>query len=499
MQDARGDQCDGCSRTLDAIELIKPRCLVDKTHVVTTKSSAHMYLRLDEIQPRTEEWIKQSWKAGKWSPNAVINADGVIIDPRLKGGLIPTPLTRDLTWGVPIPAEFETEEQGMKGKFDAPIGYPSITANYTPEWRQWWFNPKDVHLYQFMGKDNVYFHTVYWPSVQLGDGFYFAAKTHTSSSVPQLPGLPFEHNANPKNPAAIDTDAPGWTVLPNDTPEDKVGVTSPDRRSLSSESVIPVTVEAFLRTNAQRIHVKKYGRRFRNRRIIQSSSSSPPDHECIDQLDEDNDSRTFQTRLLLHNPEHCGPTRTVENFAQELGRPTLRFLPVKTLDNSGRTKPRPIRLWKTTKSDKGVPFRTSSFSDPREAKVLGSEPKKHPLNTWSSFGNSPHQNITSSKRSNMTHLPHRSGTISSCSWAIASGDYCYPSCPSRRVQAPTAPAPINRVHYDGGDRSEDPLLYPLDGPTEPEFPPYVPPAFDINAALLLYTQAANSGIPIGSS
>ncbi|KAG6842329.1 hypothetical protein C0991_010618 [Blastosporella zonata] len=131
-----------------------------------------MYLKLDEIQPRTEEWIKASWKAGKWSPNAVINADGVIIDPRLKGGLIPTPLTRDLTWGVPIPAEFETEEQGMKGKvlyvwFDAPIGYPSITANYTPEWKQWWFNPKDVHLYQFMGKDNVYFHTVYWPSVQL--------------------------------------------------------------------------------------------------------------------------------------------------------------------------------------------------------------------------------------------------------------------------------------------------------------------------------------------
>ncbi|KAG6851095.1 hypothetical protein H0H93_000975 [Arthromyces matolae] len=172
--EARGDQCDGCSRTLDAIELIKPRCLVDKSHVVTTKSSAHMYLKLDAIQPKTEEWIRKSWRAGKWSPNAVINGEGAIIDPRLKNGLIPTPLTRDLTWGVPVPPEFETEEHGMKGKvlyvwFDAPIGYPSITANYTPEWKQWWFNPKNVRLYQFMGKDNVYFHTVYWPSVQLGD------------------------------------------------------------------------------------------------------------------------------------------------------------------------------------------------------------------------------------------------------------------------------------------------------------------------------------------
>ncbi|PPR00891.1 hypothetical protein CVT24_000376 [Panaeolus cyanescens] len=173
--DARGDQCDGCSRTLDAVELINPRCLVDKTHKVTTRTSAHMYLQLDKIQPRTEEWIKSAAKKGKWSPNAVINADGEIVDSRLKGGLLPTPLTRDLKWGVPVPVDGE-DVHGMKGKmfghFDAPIGYPSITANYTPEWKQWWFNPRDVDLYQFMGKDNVYFHTVYWPSVQIGDGQY---------------------------------------------------------------------------------------------------------------------------------------------------------------------------------------------------------------------------------------------------------------------------------------------------------------------------------------
>ena len=220
FEDARGDQCDGCSRTLDAIELVKPRCLVDKSHVVTTRTSSHMYLKLDVIQPRTEEWIKQASKAGKWH-NAVINSDGEIVDARMKKGLLPTPLTRDLKWGVPVPIEGE-DIYGMAGKvlctsffqhttaavshsgsyrclgmcplpasqcsltnigkFDAPIGYPSITANYFPEWEKWWFNPENVDLYQFMGKDNVYFHAVYFPSVEIGDGRNWTKVHHLSTT-----------------------------------------------------------------------------------------------------------------------------------------------------------------------------------------------------------------------------------------------------------------------------------------------------------------------------
>ncbi|KIM80489.1 hypothetical protein PILCRDRAFT_822587 [Piloderma croceum F 1598] len=186
-EDARGDQCDGCSRTLDAIELIKPRCIVNKTHTVVTRNSSHMYFKLDAIQSRTEEWVKKSWRKGKWSPNSVINADGEIIDARTKGGLRPTPVTRDLTWGVPVPVKEGEDDQGMKGKvlyvwFDAPIGYVSITANYTPEWKQWWFNPKNVRLFQFMGKDNVYFHTIYFPSVELGDGRDWTTLHHLSTT-----------------------------------------------------------------------------------------------------------------------------------------------------------------------------------------------------------------------------------------------------------------------------------------------------------------------------
>src|SRR5262245_51798869 len=67
-------------------------------------------------------------------------------------------------------------------QFDAPIGYPSITANYMSEWRQWWFAQDNVRLYQFMGKDNVYFHTIYFPSMLLGDGRPWTTLHHLSTT-----------------------------------------------------------------------------------------------------------------------------------------------------------------------------------------------------------------------------------------------------------------------------------------------------------------------------
>ncbi|KAG9045069.1 hypothetical protein FS842_001272, partial [Serendipita sp. 407] len=185
--DARGDQCDGCSGTLDAVELINPRCVDNTSHTVMTKSSTHMYLRLDVIQPQTEAWIRESWKIGKWSPNSVVNAQGEIIDSRLKSGLKPSAITRDLKWGVPVPAGGGEKEEGTEGKviycwFDAPLGYPSITANLTPEWKQWWFNPEHVKLFQFMGKDNIYFHTVFFPSMLIGDGRPWTKLHHISGT-----------------------------------------------------------------------------------------------------------------------------------------------------------------------------------------------------------------------------------------------------------------------------------------------------------------------------
>ncbi|KAI0787724.1 methionyl-tRNA synthetase [Fomes fomentarius] len=214
--DGRGDQCDVCGRTLDAVELINPRCLVNKTHKVVTRTTAHMYVRLNYLQPRTEEWIKRSWTEGKWSPNAVINAEGKIIDARLKEGLRPSPVTRDLTWGVPVPHVEGKEHEGMESKvfyvwFDACIGYPSITAAYTPEWKKWWFNKKNVRLYQFMGKDNVYFHVIYFPSIQIGDGRDWTMLHHLSTTeYLNYEGGKFSksHNRGVFGPSAKETGIP---------------------------------------------------------------------------------------------------------------------------------------------------------------------------------------------------------------------------------------------------------------------------------------------------
>ena len=89
-----------------------------------------MYLRLDAIQPRVEEWIRQSWTAGKWSPNNVVNASGEIIDGRLKAGLKPSAITRDLKWGVPVPAGGGDSEMGTEGKVICKKLLLSISATH---------------------------------------------------------------------------------------------------------------------------------------------------------------------------------------------------------------------------------------------------------------------------------------------------------------------------------------------------------------------------------
>ncbi|KAN0060738.1 methionine--tRNA ligase mes1 [Thecaphora frezii] len=159
--DARGDQCDKCGQLLDAIELVKPRCKICSSSPIQ-RESRHMFLRIDNLQPLTEEWARAAAEAGAWSTNS-----RQITESWFKEGLRPFSLTRDLKWGVPVPIK-GMEDKVLYVWFDAPIGYPSITANYTDEWQQWWKNPDNVKLYQFMGKDNVRFHTVIFPSCLIG-------------------------------------------------------------------------------------------------------------------------------------------------------------------------------------------------------------------------------------------------------------------------------------------------------------------------------------------
>eukprot|EP00056_Hartaetosiga_gracilis_P004250 m.72946 g.72946 ORF g.72946 m.72946 type:complete len:781 (-) comp11763_c1_seq1:77-2419(-) len=170
---ARGDQCDGCGRPLNATQLKEPVCKFTKGcgTAPEVRATKHLYLDLKTLQPKIEEYFKQSSTDGVWSSNACD-----ITLNWLREGLQERCITRDLDWGTKVPATDKWE--GYDDKvfyvwFDAPIGYVSITANYTADWRKWWKNEDDnvdIELFQFMAKDNVLFHSIIFPGSQLGTG-----------------------------------------------------------------------------------------------------------------------------------------------------------------------------------------------------------------------------------------------------------------------------------------------------------------------------------------
>lgn len=158
--DARGDQCDKCGQLINAIELINPRCKFTGC-TPEKRTSRHLFLDL----PKLEAEIKTHLEAviPNWSHNAKS-----IVETWLKKGLEPRCMTRDLKWGIKVPKE-GFDHKVFYVWFDAPIGYPSITACYTKEWRKWWFNSQTpVEYFQFMGKDNVPFHSVMWHAYLIG-------------------------------------------------------------------------------------------------------------------------------------------------------------------------------------------------------------------------------------------------------------------------------------------------------------------------------------------
>jgi methionyl-tRNA synthetase len=157
--------------------LINPRCKLDGATPERRKTK-HLFLRLDALKDKIVPWFEEASQKGDWSANCIS-----ITQSWIDKGLKPRGITRDLRWGVPIPKGLEglSDEEYQKKVFyvwfDACIGYMSITKNYTDgddlagkKWEQWWKNPSDVSLYQFMGKDNVPFHAIIFPGCQLGTG-----------------------------------------------------------------------------------------------------------------------------------------------------------------------------------------------------------------------------------------------------------------------------------------------------------------------------------------
>jgi methionyl-tRNA synthetase len=164
---ARGDQCDNCGNQLDPTDLIDPRSRIDGESPVF-KTTKHLFLDLPAFKQQLTEWIESQ---EHWRPN--VRRFSLNFVKELK----PRPITRDLDWGVPIPVAGYEELDGKRIYvwFDAVIGYLSASIEWAanrgaPEaWREWWQNPQAEHTY-FMGKDNIVFHTVIWPSILLGYG-----------------------------------------------------------------------------------------------------------------------------------------------------------------------------------------------------------------------------------------------------------------------------------------------------------------------------------------
>lgn len=173
--DARGDQCDKCGHLLDPFELGNPRCKLDGSTPIR-RETKHIHLLLDKMQPEIEKWIHPVIDKGDWPKNSRI-----ITESWLKEGLKDRGITRDLKWGVPVPLE-GFESKVLYVWFEACIGYPSITANYTSEWEAWWRNPEEVQLYQFLGKDNVPFHSVIFPGCQMGTKEKWTMLHHLSTT-----------------------------------------------------------------------------------------------------------------------------------------------------------------------------------------------------------------------------------------------------------------------------------------------------------------------------
>ncbi|MDR2158592.1 MAG: methionine--tRNA ligase [Treponema sp.] len=173
---ARGDQCEACGKLLDPTDLKDPRCSTCGS-APSLKSTKHLYIDLPKIKDRLETWIGIASERGFWANNAVRMTGAWIRD-----GLRERAITRDLKWGIPVPKP-GYEDKVFYVWFDAPIGYISITGSLGEEksgepgaefgdWHDfvdyWWKRPGEVELFQFIGKDNIPFHTVIFPSSLLG-------------------------------------------------------------------------------------------------------------------------------------------------------------------------------------------------------------------------------------------------------------------------------------------------------------------------------------------
>ena len=168
---ARGDQCENCTRVLDPTDLIEPRSAISGSSELEVRETKHLFLLQSKLSGEVEAWIDET--SDEWPHLA-----SSIARKWLTEGLHDRAITRDLDWGVPVPAD-TWPELAAEGKvfyvwFDAPIEYLGATKEWadlepeTRDWKSWWYEASDVRYTQFMAKDNVPFHTVMFPAMEIG-------------------------------------------------------------------------------------------------------------------------------------------------------------------------------------------------------------------------------------------------------------------------------------------------------------------------------------------
>lgn len=175
---AYGDQCEKCGSTLNATDLIDPKSAISGSKLVM-RETRHWYLPLDKHESFLRKWILEDHK--EWKPNVYGQCKSW-----LDQGLQPRAVSRDLDWGIPVPVE------GAKGKvlyvwFDAPIGYISATKDLTPDWEKYWKDP-ETKMVHFIGKDNIVFHCIVFPSMLRAHGGYILPENVPANEFLNLEG-----------------------------------------------------------------------------------------------------------------------------------------------------------------------------------------------------------------------------------------------------------------------------------------------------------------------
>lgn len=182
---ARGDQCDNCGNLMDATKLINPRSRNNPDDELIVRQAEHYFLALDKFADQIMQYLDAYQDA--WRPNVTKFSQNFV-----KEGLRGRPITRDIDWGISVPLE-GWDDKKLYVWFEAVMGYFTASVEWAKnigkpdEWKKWWYNP-DAKIYNFIGKDNIPFHTIIWQAELFGvDGIYNEDDEEYGDAKLQLP------------------------------------------------------------------------------------------------------------------------------------------------------------------------------------------------------------------------------------------------------------------------------------------------------------------------